>query len=503
MLKHLRFKSLAVLAAAFTASMGAYAATPISSADDLAAIGNDPSGEYELTADITLTGEWMPIGNNDNPFTGTFDGKGHTIKGLAITDTQNNGINWVGLFGAVTGTVKNVAIVGANIYGNEHVGIVAGRVCGGGVIENVFTSGYINGRDHAGGIVGDAGETDQTATVRNCYSAAYVTARDYQAGGIVGWTKGTVTIENNLFIGEARCNGWAGVGGIVGFVENGTTTVKNNVNAARKLTGASFREGNEGEFNQRETHGIVGSRYNAESILVSVDNLTSDATVIYSIYNEDPNEPVDQTNMATDVNGVITPAADLKKAATYTGIGFGASWKFTDGQYPMLAFMTAPITADYIYIAAVPEETFVGNSYNSGAISTYGREVKITSSDESVATVTEGKVNFVKAGTVTITFSTEGDAYCAGVTRTVTFTPSDFNPVISTAEDMAKFSQNPLPTSFLLPISIWPVLNSPPSLTSAVLSTVRVTGFATLLSKMLIATRQLSSRHSAVSSSRM
>ena len=439
MLKHLRFKSLAVLAAAFAASMGAYAATPISDAAGLAAIGNDPAGEYELTADITLTGEWLPIGNNDNPFTGTFDGKGHTISGLTVTDNSN----WVGLFGAVTGTVKNVAIVGANIYGNEHVGIVAGRVRGGGLIDNVFTSGYINGRDHAGGIVGDAGETDQTATVSNCFSAAYVIARDYQAGGIAGWTKGTVTIENNFFIGEASCKGWAGVGGIVGFVENGTTTVKNNVNAARKLTGASFIADSEGEFNQRETHGIVGSRYNAESILVSVDNLTSDATVIYSIYNEDPNEPVDQTNMTTDVNGLITPAAELKKAATYTNIGFGASWKFTDGQYPMLAFMTAPITADYIYIAAVPEETFVGNSYNSGAISTYGREVKITTSDESVATVTEGKVNFVKAGTVTITFSTEGDAYCAGETRTVTFTPSDFNPVISTAEDMVKFTQNP------------------------------------------------------------
>ncbi len=440
MLKHLRFKSLAVLAAAFTASMGAYAATPISSADDLAAIGNDPSGEYELTADITLTGEWMPIGNNDNPFTGTFDGKGHTISGLTYTE---NG-NWVGLFGAVTGTLKNVAIVDANIYGNEHVGIAAGRVFGGGVIDNVYTSGYINGRDHAGGIVGDAGETDQTATVRNCYSAAYVTARDYQAGGIVGWTKGTVTIENNLFIGEARCNGWAGVGGIVGFVENGTTTVKNNVNAARKLTGASFLSDREGTYNQRETHGIVGSCYNENSKLVAVDNLTSDATVIYSIYGDNPGvDPVDQSAMSVDFNGVITPAADLKKAATYTALGFGATWKYDGVNYPILSFMNMPIVADYIYVSNVPEEALVSGSFNANPVSTYGREISVSISDNNIATYAEGKVTFTAAGHVTIAFTTQGDAFCAGATTVLTFDVSDFSPVIATAADMEKLSKNP------------------------------------------------------------
>ena len=63
-------------------------------------------------------------------------------------------------------------IVGANIYGNEHVGIAVGRVFGGGVVDNVFTSGYVCGRDHAGGIAGDAGDTDQIATVTNCLSVS-------------------------------------------------------------------------------------------------------------------------------------------------------------------------------------------------------------------------------------------------------------------------------------------------------------------------------------------
>lgn len=222
------------MAVAFAASMSAYAVTPISDAAGLAAIGTDLAGEYELTDDITLTGEWLPLGNTANPFTGTLDGKGHTIKGLAVTDNSN----FVGLFGAVTGTVKNLAIVDANIYGNEHVGIVAGRVFGGGVIDNVFTAGFVSGRDHEGGIAGDAGDTDtEVATISNCISAAYVEGRNYQAGGIVGWTKGNILIENNIFIGEAYCYAWGACGGIVGFIEDGTTTVKHNVNAARKLMG--------------------------------------------------------------------------------------------------------------------------------------------------------------------------------------------------------------------------------------------------------------------------
>lgn len=267
MVKHLHLKGFVALAAAFATSMSAFAVTPISDAAGLAAMGNDLAGEYELTADIELSGEWAPIGNSDAPFTGTFDGKGHTIKGLTYT---TNG-NWIGLFGAATGTIKNVRIVDANIYGNEHVGIAVGRVFGGGVVDNVFTAGYVSGRDHTGGIAGDAGDTEQEATVSNCLSAAYVYSREYQAGGIVGWSKGTVTISNNIFIGEAYVGAYGGCGGIVGFVEDGTTTVKNNVNAARKITG--LIEG-------RNAYGIVGNTYNDNSILVSSDNLTSDATVI-------------------------------------------------------------------------------------------------------------------------------------------------------------------------------------------------------------------------------
>lgn len=426
MVKHLHLKGFVALAAAFATSMSAFAVTPISDAAGLAAMGNDLAGEYELTADITLTGEWAPIGNDVTPFTGTFNGNGHTIKGL--TNTSYAG--WMGLFGASTGTIKNVRIVEANITGaNDHVGIAVGRVFNGGVVENVFTSGYVCGRDHVGGVAGDAGEGE--ATVTNCLSAAYVYATQYQAGGIVGWTKGTVTISNNIFIGEAYVGAFGGCGGIVGFVEDGTTTVKNNVNAARKITG--LIEG-------RNAYGIVGNTYNDNSILISSDNLTSDATVII---NRNDGSVVDQSSMPVEYNGIITPAADLKKASTYESLSFGAAWNLNTGNYPVLAGMTLPIAGDYIHTTTVPAVVYVGNKINLAPVSTYGREVKIATNDASVVALDGTTISFEKEGTATVTLTTEGDAFCAGYTLTFVLNPQGFDGTIATAEDVEKFRENP------------------------------------------------------------
>ncbi|MCL2511222.1 MAG: Ig-like domain-containing protein, partial [Bacteroidales bacterium] len=41
---------------------------------------------FMLANDITLTNEWEPIGDNDEPFTGSFDGDGYSIIGLKVTD---------------------------------------------------------------------------------------------------------------------------------------------------------------------------------------------------------------------------------------------------------------------------------------------------------------------------------------------------------------------------------------------------------------------------------
>lgn len=429
MIKHLHLKGFVTLATALAMSTSAFAVTQINDAAGLAAIVNDLAGEYELAADIQLSGEWTPIGNNDAPFTGSFNGNGHTISGLSYTLEKEN---WVGLFGASTGTIKNVRIVDANITANEHVGIAVGRVYGGGIVENVFTAGYVSGRDHAGGIAGDAGDTDQEATVSNCLSMAYVIGREYQAGGIVGWSKGNVTISNNIFLGEAYVGSFGACAGIVAFIEDGTTTVTGNVNAARRLTG--LHEG-------RNTFGIVGNLLNENSVLVASDNLTSAAT---QLINRNDGTIVDQTDMPVDYNGIITPVADLKLAATYQGIGFGASWNLNTGNYPLLAGMTLPVEGDFIHTDILPQDIYTGNTLALNAVSTLGREITYATSDASVATIDKGVISFLKEGTVTITASTTGDSFSKGFTLKLTFAPKTMDTNIATAADLDKLRENPL-----------------------------------------------------------
>ena len=81
-----------------------------------------------LTADINLTGkDCTQIGANyDNPYTGTFDGGGHTITGLTVTTNDQ----YAGLFGCLgeAGTVKNVVMKGVQITCNHRSGFAGGVV---------------------------------------------------------------------------------------------------------------------------------------------------------------------------------------------------------------------------------------------------------------------------------------------------------------------------------------------------------------------------------------
>lgn len=53
--------------------------------------------------------QWTPIGGFDTPYSGTFDGQGHTISGLYVSSSEGH----VGFIGCVTGSavIKNLGIV--------------------------------------------------------------------------------------------------------------------------------------------------------------------------------------------------------------------------------------------------------------------------------------------------------------------------------------------------------------------------------------------------------
>ncbi|MDE6395813.1 MAG: hypothetical protein K2K84_00910, partial [Muribaculaceae bacterium] len=154
---------------------------------DLVEGGNTFAGKViALTADIDCSGlaksEYVPVGDAQNPFEGTFDGRGYAIKNLYL---DNKGFTNTGIFGYIgeNGKVKNldadhvvVTTVGANVgtiagfnYGlieNCHVssgsvhcdGEIAGGIAGGsmGTISKCSFTGSVTSIGSAAGIVGQA-----------------------------------------------------------------------------------------------------------------------------------------------------------------------------------------------------------------------------------------------------------------------------------------------------------------------------------------------------------
>ena len=106
------------------------------------AVQNDLTLNCTLTADITLTGEWTPIGTDyRNSYTGTFDGGNHTISGLTVKGSDE----YAGLFGYIGkdgGTVKNVVLKDVQITSNNQYANVGGMAgINNGTIENCSVSG--------------------------------------------------------------------------------------------------------------------------------------------------------------------------------------------------------------------------------------------------------------------------------------------------------------------------------------------------------------------------
>jgi len=206
----------------------------ISTPAELAKIANNLRGNYKLTADIYLPevpeglNNWTPIGSRNNPFTGTFDGNGYTISGLAISATTDF---YQGLFSNISGsgTVKNLGLTDVIITSSTSL---AGGIAGSnyGTIRNCYVTGTITGADSVGGIAGD----NSGGIIENCYTTADITATNGAAGGITGRSAGIV---RNCYATGSINGGSGTAGGLAGNCDSGGT-VSNSVALNPSITGS-------------------------------------------------------------------------------------------------------------------------------------------------------------------------------------------------------------------------------------------------------------------------
>ena len=223
-------------------SNGSYTVTSADGLMNIAKLVNGGKTDINITldTDIDLTGkDWTPIGTNyEKRYKGTFDGRGHTIKGLTVTTNDQ----FVGLFGYLdkAGTVKNVVMEGIQITSN-HV-LMSGNTGGvvgysWGTIENCSVSGSVSGTNCVGGVVG----SQKAGSIIGCSSSAIVKGTRY-VGGVAGEKWGTMTAcyaTGNVTLEINSPQDLSG-GGVVGL--NGGSTVlacyaTGNVNSKGSNTG--------------------------------------------------------------------------------------------------------------------------------------------------------------------------------------------------------------------------------------------------------------------------
>ena len=223
-------------------SNGSYTVTSADSLMHVADLVNGGKTDINITLgkNIDLTGKgWTPIGTNyEKRYKGTFDGRGHTIKGLTVTTNDQ----FVGLFGYLdkAGTVKNVVMEGIQITSNHmlmsgNTGGVVGYSWG--TIENCSVSGSVSGTNCVGGVVG----SQKAGSIIGCSSSAIVKGTRY-VGGVAGEKWGTMTAcyaTGNVTLEINSPQDLSG-GGVVGL--NGGSTVlacyaTGNVNSKGSNTG--------------------------------------------------------------------------------------------------------------------------------------------------------------------------------------------------------------------------------------------------------------------------
>ena len=238
----------------------------------------------KLTKDINLSSvnnRLVPIGREDSPYRGTFDGQKHKITGLKMNIDGNR----QGLFGSIMNAqIKNFSIDGSiTYYGGTGVGVIGWSE--GSTIHNVHSSLNItiNSDDshHIGGICGSmrtgtkaigcsySGKITDTANTIDCiggiggYSNEYClyencanygtisfTASSANVGGICGYVNNNnfIGVRNCLNVGTLRLNsGTPDFGGaIIGHLrKHGNSVFENNY----MLNGSAVRAGGENDIN--------------------------------------------------------------------------------------------------------------------------------------------------------------------------------------------------------------------------------------------------------------
>ena len=289
-----------------------------------------------LNTDLNLTDmEWTPIGTESQPYTGTFDGNGKTIRGLKIDKSGTDDVGLIGCLGS-GGKVQNVTLTNISVSGANCVGGIAGQNYG--TVENCSVNGTVTGQNPTGGIVGI-----NYGTISGCSAEGTVTG-NINVGGISGLSVRIYDTGTGSYLGStiegchstAAVSGSSSVGGVLGNLGNnsflmacystGNVTVTSTdgsfvggvvgINSQGTVTGCYHATGSITNSGGDRIGGIVGDNYIGTVAACYWDNNLSSGT--------GSNDGTDDTHK---VDGTVTwqTAVDAMNTALQNA---GSEWRY-------------------------------------------------------------------------------------------------------------------------------------------------------------------------------
>eukprot|EP00903_Cladosiphon_okamuranus_P022601 g20796.t1 len=214
----------------------------------------DISLYYELANDIdaSTTSSWNNgAGFDPVSFSGSLDGKGHTIDGLYINRPSEGNVALISYWQDNYFTsgrdleIKDLTLTNASVTGDNQTAILVGDTGGGNYhghnMSNVTVSGTVQTNSWGAGVVARYfGNIDQS-TMTNVHADVSVTTTDggSATGGLVAIMGEGLTISNSSSTGSIT---GGQVGGLVGTTDDNDNRIENSYSTATVTSSGSFRE---------------------------------------------------------------------------------------------------------------------------------------------------------------------------------------------------------------------------------------------------------------------
>jgi len=257
---------------------------------------------------------WLPIGNNESRFSGSYDGNGKTISNLHISTTVYT--ECIGLFGGISSSeFKDLGIIDSDITANScsYAGVLAAK-SNGDSISNCYTTGSLTGSEGTGGFIGFIEGGSQ---ITDCYTNVSVTCTSNTAGGFV---------SEVMFSDFIRCYSSGAVSGpnnIGGFASSISSVNCENCYTVSNVTSTT---GIGGGFGAVSVQSTFSNCYSAGSITATTPyGFSSDGTL-----NTATNCYWDTDTSGTATSEIAGPTgmstSDMKLEANFAGWDFGSIW---------------------------------------------------------------------------------------------------------------------------------------------------------------------------------